>query len=82
MSAIRQAIQNLEAAIGRLEQGLSEAELNLQGQQRDMFSMPSAPAAPPLSDSPSGQPIDNVALMSEKIDSAIDKVEALLRGAQ
>jgi hypothetical protein len=78
VSAVRQAIQNLEAAIGRLETGLEEAATTLKGQQRDMF--PSSPSSPPLSEAPFNPPADT-ALMAQKIDSAINKVEALLRGA-
>ncbi len=79
MSPVKSALQKLEGSVSGLERALT-----LQGdEQPDMFSQPSGgPSnenATMQEAATAPQKNANAAMVGEKIDSAIDKVEALLR---
>lgn len=70
MSAIRQALAKLDGAVGKLEGSMGGLEQALAGQQRDMFGNTSNENAP----------ID-AAVVAQRLDTAIEKVEGLLKTA-
>lgn len=63
MSAIRQALAKLDNAVGKLEGSTNGFESSLEARQQDMF----------------GGPNVNPAFVAQKLDSAIEKVEAVLK---
>ena len=71
MSVLRSSIENLHSKIVKLENAVVQLEGSMQGQQRDMFS-----AAP--SNENGAQNVDKKAI-SVRLDSAIEKVEQLLK---
>ena len=73
MSALRQAIENLEDAVGKMENSVLSVEGSLTGEQRDMFSAPARKVA--VAASLQG------AVMAKRLDQAIEKVEQLLSEA-
>lgn len=69
MSNIKQALSKLKNSVGRLEVSMSNLEYAMAGKQRDMFAEPAKPANGPLFDT---------AIISQRLDKAIKKVEELL----
>ena len=72
MSTIKQALSRLKNSVQRLEISMNNLEYSMAGQQRDMFAAPGGGkgAAKPFH-------IDS-ALISQRLDKAIKKVEELL----
>ncbi len=70
MSAIKQALSRLDGSLGKLEYSMEGIEHVLAGEQRDMFSVP-------------GVSNENLVgaqstVVAQRLDKAIEKVEALL----
>lgn len=76
MSVIQAALEKLDSAIIRAEAAAGGVEVALQGQQRDMFGVPegSKPAA-------NGESYIDGAVVAQKLDSTIKKMEQLLEDA-
>lgn len=74
MSAIKQALIRLNGSLQNLENSIANAENTPQGGQRDMFGAHN-PA-------PSNQNDVNVALVAQRLDIAIEKVEEILSEAK
>ena len=72
MSNIEQALSLLQTSVGRLETTTRDLERTPKGQTRDMFA-----AIKPKKNS--GFSADN-AVIAQRLDKAIRKVEALLEG--
>ena len=71
MSALRQALDKLDNAVGKLEGSITQFDQNVaQGQQPDMFGGASVSNA---------NANVNAAFVAQKLDSAITKVEAILK---
>ena len=75
MSAVQQALSSLTRAIDTLETSLGSFEEGLKGKQRDMFAMPAKP------EKIANNNAVNTDLVAAKLDNAIAKIEAVLRGA-
>ncbi len=73
MSVLRQAIENLEDAVGRLEGSVLSFEKDMTGEQHDMFTAPAKKVAAAAS--------VQGAIIARRLDSAIEKVEQLLSEA-
>lgn len=71
MSAVKQAMSKLDYVVAKLEGSVEGLEQTLAGQQRDMFSAPSASNG-------NGQHPQG-AVMAQRLDNAIEKVEQLLK---
>ncbi|MAF97935.1 MAG: hypothetical protein CMH26_04795 [Micavibrio sp.] len=69
MSDIVRALTKLNDVVGNLEGSVGHLEASLSGEQRDMF------AAPPANSNSSK--LDKAA-MNEKLDNAIEQIEAML----
>lgn len=74
MPEIKHALTKLDSVVGKLEDSMEGFEEVLAGQQRDMFSAPSNQNA----SATGGNMIDG-AVVADKIDQAIEKVEAVLK---
>ncbi len=77
MLTVKQALAKLNSAVGKLESSAHSVETALAGKQRDMFVAPAAAATPPKNGN--GSTPDN-AIITQRLDSAIKKVEELLGG--
>ena len=75
MSAVQQALSKLSRAIDSLEGSLGSFEDSLKGQQRDMF------AAPQKIEKVANNNAMNTDLVAQKLDSAIARIESVLKGA-
>ncbi len=73
MSAIRQALEQLNGSLQNLENSVGGFEQSMAGAQRDMFGGPDVPAH-----QPSNQNDLDINLMAKRLDNAIDKVEEIL----
>lgn len=71
MSALMQALSKLDHMVGKLEGATDTLEHTLEGQQRDMFAANQAAAA-------NGNGHVQPAVIAERLDNAIEKVEGLL----
>ena len=69
MSAVEQALLKLNQVLGKLETSVSSVEINLQGQQRDMFS-----TLPPGANGNAVSP----EMVAQKLDTAIETLETVL----
>ena len=67
MSTIKDALSKLKNSVSRLEVSMHNHEYALAGQQRDMFSEAKADG-----------PLFDTAVISQRLDKAIKKVEELL----
>ncbi|MCB1531313.1 MAG: hypothetical protein KDJ35_00430 [Alphaproteobacteria bacterium] len=65
MSAIRQALIKLDSAVGRLESSTNGLEASVEARQQDMFNGANGGVNP--------------AIVAQKLDSAIQKVEQVLK---
>lgn len=75
MTNINKALNSLKKSISRLEGSIDQLEFTQGEQQRDMFS-----AAPLAAKKPQGAfPLEN-AVIAQRLDKAIQKVEELLEG--
>ena len=74
MSAIRQALEKLNGSLQNLESSVTGLENNLAGEQRDMFGHP------PASNENTNGAID-AALVAQRLDIAIERVEQVLSEA-
>ena len=73
MSAIKHALNKLDSSLRKLEGSMTGLEKQMAGQQRDMFAMQSANAK-------NGKAANgNNALLTLRLDQAIEKVETILR---
>lgn len=76
MSSVRQALLKLDLAVNKLENSLESLETSTPvGQQRDMFGAPA-------SNQNTGKGKNNVVsapVLARRLDSAIEKVELLLK---
>ena len=72
MSSIEQALSKLNVAVGRLETSARDLERTPKGQTRDMFSTIKPKKG-------GGHSMDN-AVIAQRLDKAIRKVEELLEG--
>ncbi|GJL84714.1 MAG: hypothetical protein DHS20C02_04890 [Micavibrio sp.] len=78
MSPVKSALQKLEGSVTGLERALKIQG----GEQPDMFAQASSGPSnenATMQEAAAPQKNVNAAIVGEKIDSAIDKVEALLR---
>jgi len=76
MSRIRQSLERLNASLGRLEGNISTVEAKLKEYQHDMFAAVSNQNQS-LGDSTSA----NAQILSQRLDTAIEKVERILQEA-
>ena len=65
MSAIRQALAKLDSAVGKLEGSTNTLETSIEARQQDMFGSANGSVSP--------------AIVAQKLDSAIQKVESVLK---
>ena len=78
MSALQQALEKLNGSLNNLESTVTGLEHNLAGQQRDMFGHP---AASNENDTDvNGKAID-AAMVAQRLDIAIERVEQVLSEA-
>ena len=76
MSAIQAALEKLDSAIIRAEAAAGGVEVALQGQQRDMFGAPEVSTS-----AANGESYIDGAVVAQKLDSTIKKMEQLLEDA-
>ena len=74
MSALRDALESLNLAILKLEDTAETIEASRRGEQRDMFSAPAT--------SNQNAPGFPSAVVAKRLDSAIEKVEKLLKDSK
>lgn len=75
MSALKQALQKLNGSLNNLETSVNGLETNLAGAQRDMFGHPTA-------SNENDTDIEiNTALVAQRLDIAIERVEQVLSEA-
>ena len=77
MSTVKQALSKLGSAVSKLETSMDHLEGALAGRQRDMFAVP-PPAVEPAKTN-NNFAADN-AMIAQRLDSAIKRVEELLEG--
>ncbi len=70
MSAIRQALAKLDNAVGKLEGSINSYDQSVEGRQTDMFG------GAAISNENANV---NAAFVAQKLDSAIQKVEHILK---
>ncbi|MFK7840066.1 MAG: hypothetical protein AB8B83_07010 [Bdellovibrionales bacterium] len=79
MSELHQALERLNGSLSNLETSVTGLEHNLAGEQRDMFGHPS-PSNENTIDVEGGTAID-AALVAQRLDIAIERVEQVLNEA-
>ena len=72
MSALRQALDKLDNAVGKLEGSINSYDQSVEGRQTDMFG------GAAISNGNANANV-NAAFVAQKLDSAIEKVEHLLK---
>ena len=77
MSVIMDALAKLDKAVGNLDGAIQGFEENVAGQQRDMFGA----ASNENEDDSEGHTIDG-AVIAQRLDQAIEKVETILNGVE
>jgi len=73
MSALLQALENLNGSLNNLESSVTGLEHNLAGEQRDMFGHPPA--------SNENDTAIDAAMVAQRLDIAIERVEQVLTEA-